>query len=97
MVASFLSYHAFWSYHEYWYIYHICQCRARSTPDLPENQLYQIAPTEVGFLNNELGVTVSNSISKLSKNRTVPVMIVNNTNKTYKIKKGCDLAKVDKK
>ena len=40
---------------------------------------------------------VSNSISKLNKNRTVPVMIVNNTNKTYKIRQGCALAKLEKK
>ena len=39
---------------------------------------------------------VSNSISKLNKNRTVPVMIVNNTNKTYKIRNWCVLAKLEK-
>ena len=74
----------------------ICQCKARSTPDLPEKQLYQIAPTEIGFLSNEPGVMVSNSIAKLGKNRNIPVMIVNNTNKTYKIRKGCVLAKLEK-
>ena len=71
----------------------VCQCRARSTPDLPEKQLYQIAPTEVGFLSNEPRVMVSNSIAKLSKNRNIPVIIVNNT---YKIRKGCLLAKLKK-
>ena len=74
----------------------ICQCKARSTPDLPEKQLYQIAPTEIGFLSNKPGVMVSNSIAKLGKNRNIPVMIVNNTNKTYKIRKGCVLAKLEK-
>ena len=39
---------------------------------------------------------VSNSISKLNKNRTVPVMIVNNTNKTYEIRNWCVLAKLEK-
>ena len=39
---------------------------------------------------------VSNSVARLSKNRNIPVMIVNSTNKTYKIKKGCVIAQLEK-
>lgn len=74
----------------------ICHCKSRSSPDLPEQELYQVSPIDAGFLSNEPGVMISNSIAKLSKNRNIPVMIVNSTNKTYKIKKGCVIAKLEK-
>ena len=74
----------------------ICPCKARSTPDLPEQNIYQIIPTDSGFFSQEPGVMVSNSVARLSKNRNIPVMIVNSTNKTYKIKKGCVIAQLEK-
>ena len=74
----------------------ICPCKARSTPDLPEQNIYQIIPTDSGFLSQEPGVMVSNSVARLSKNRNIPVMIVNSTNKIYKIKKGCVIAQLEK-
>ena len=57
--------------------------------------MYQISPVESGFLSGEPGLMVTNSIGKLKPNRVIHVMIVNNTNKTYSIKKGIQLAKIE--
>ena len=66
----------------------ICECKVRNLSDFPAGQVYQISPVESGFLSGEPGLMVTNSIGKLKTNRVIPVMIVNNTNKTYSIKKG---------
>ena len=47
-------------------------------------------------MSQEPSVMVSNSVARLSKNRNIPVMKVNSTNKIYKIKKGCVIAKLEK-
>ena len=57
--------------------------------------MYQILPVESGFFSGEPGSMVTNSIGKLKPNRVIPVIIVNNTNKIYSIKKGIQLAKIE--
>ena len=73
----------------------ICKCKVRNSPDLPTSETYQITPTNVGFLGHEPGLMVTNSVAKMSGNRFIPVLVVNSTNKTYTIKKGCPIAKVE--
>ena len=73
----------------------VCRCKVRKSPDLPFNTVYQISPVEIGFLSYEPGLMVTNSIAKVHQNRFIPVMIVNNTNKTFTIRKGCPVAKIE--
>ena len=73
----------------------VCRCKVRKSSDLPINTLYQISPVEIGFLSYEPGLMVTNSIAKVHQNRFIPVMIVNNTNKTFTIRKGCPVAKIE--
>ncbi|MCG8049023.1 MAG: reverse transcriptase domain-containing protein, partial [Candidatus Thiodiazotropha endolucinida] len=73
----------------------ICRCKVRDSPDLPVNKQYEISPIEIGFLSYEPGLMVSNSVCKLNGNRFIPVLVVNNTNKTFTIRKGCPLAKIE--
>ncbi|MCG7882618.1 MAG: reverse transcriptase, partial [Candidatus Thiodiazotropha endolucinida] len=47
-------------------------------------------------MNNEPGLMVSNSIAKMNKSRFLPVMVVNNTNRTVRLSRGCVLAKIEK-
>lgn len=66
----------------------ICRSKVRKSPDIPVNETYEISPLEIGFLSYEPGLMVSNSIGKVKSNRIIPVLIVNNTNKTFTIKRG---------
>ena len=38
---------------------------------------------------------VSNSVAKLNNGRTIPIMVVNNTNRTVKLSRGCVIAKME--
>ena len=38
---------------------------------------------------------VTSSVAKMTGNRFIPVLLVNNTNKTYTVRKGCPLAKIE--
>ncbi|XP_067655940.1 uncharacterized protein [Haliotis asinina] len=58
------------------------------------NNVYEATGTDSGYLGNEPGLLVSNSIVKLNKDRYVPMMIVNTTNRTYRLKRGCILGKL---
>lgn len=47
-----------------------------------------------GYVSTEPGLMVANAIVKPNKTGKFPVLIVNNTNKTLKLKKGCVIGKV---
>lgn len=73
----------------------ICKCKARNSPNLPTSCMYEISPPEVGFLNYEPGLMVTNSVTKMNDNRIIPVLLVNNTNKTFTVRKGRPIAKIE--
>ncbi len=45
----------------------MCYGKIRDTPELPSNQEYQTMPTDMGFLNNEPGISVINYVCVLGK------------------------------
>ena len=49
---------------------------------------------ENGYVGTEPGLMIANIIVKPNKTGKFPVMIINNTNKTLKLKKGCVIGKV---
>ena len=73
----------------------LCNCKIRNNPNLPVDRTYQISPIECGFLSHEPGLRVTNSVGRLKSNRVLPIIIVNTTNKTYTVRKGCQVAKVE--
>ena len=64
-----------------------CYGKVRHNPDLPSGQSYAISEQDGGFISNEPGlkVIVINTAPSLNKNRTVPLMIVNETNWHFKL------------
>ncbi len=60
-----------------------------------KNQLYEVNALTDGFISQEPGIQIINSIVQTNDTR-VPILIVNNTNKMYAIKRGCALGKLDK-
>lgn len=63
----------------------ICYGKVRENPDLYVGQTYEISPLDRGFLVNQPRLQVINTVSILNKNRSLPLLIVNNTNKFIKI------------
>ena len=72
----------------------ICYGKVRENPDLPVGQSYEISQIDKGFLVNQPDLQIINTISTLAKDRSLPLLIVNNTNKFIKIYRHGLLAKI---
>ena len=63
----------------------VCYGKVRNNPDLPSGQSYDISEIDRGFLAKESGLKVINTVSCLNKNRTIPLLVVNETNRHFKL------------
>lgn len=72
----------------------ICYGKIREHPDLRPGDLFDVSQIENGFLINEPGLKIINSVAKLTRDRTVPLLVVNSTNKFYKIRRHGLVAKL---
>ena len=68
--------------------------KVRENPDLPVGQSYEITQIDKGFLVNQPGLQIINTVSTLAEDRSLPLLIVNNTNKFIKIYRHGLLAKI---
>jgi len=71
----------------------LCACLIKKSPLYPSAS-YVVTPVETGFLRQHPGLMIVSSVSNLKSPRTVPLLIVNNTNKTYTLKRKCVLAQI---
>lgn len=72
----------------------ICWAKVKNNSSLPPSQTYQVSAVERGYISTEPGLMVANSLGKLNKARKIPVFIVNNTNKTFNLRKGSVVGKI---
>ena len=73
----------------------VCTGRIKDSGEIPSGEFYAVSSIEKGFMGNQPGLTVSVSIAKMSKNRRLPILVMNNTDQTVSLSKGCLIAKVD--
>ena len=73
----------------------MCLAKIKNNPDILKDTLFQVSQIETGYITSEPGLMVSNSVVKMDNSRQVPIMIVNNTDKTFNLKRGCILGKVE--
>ena len=59
----------------------ICYGKVKYNPDVPTEQSYQICSADRGFLVKEPGLQIVNPVSRLQRDRCIPVLVVNKTNK----------------
>ena len=71
----------------------ICPARTKGFTVGPD-MLYEVRAVTQGFLGNEPGLLISNTVIKSRDVGKFPIMIVNSTNKTYKVRKGCVIAQI---
>ena len=72
----------------------ICYGKVRENPDISAGQSYEISQIDRGFIVNQPGLQIINTVATLSKDRSLPLLIVNNTNKFIKIYRHGLLAKI---
>ena len=72
----------------------ICYGMVRENPDIPAGQTYEISQIDSGFIVNQPGLQIINTEATLSKDRSLPLLVVNNTNKFIKIFRHGLLAKI---
>ena len=72
----------------------ICYGKVRENPDLPTGQSYEIEQIDKGFLINQPGLQIINTVASLTKKMTLPILVVKNTNKFIKIKRHGLIAKI---
>ena len=73
----------------------VCSGKVKDTCEFPHSKLYSVSAIDTNFTNSEPGLMVSNSLAKLGKGRTLPIMVVNNTNQTIRLSKGCVIAQIE--
>lgn len=67
----------------------ICRGKVKDRPYFTEGALMEVVAADTGFVGEEPGLMVSNSVLNMQPGRDIPVLVVNNTNKTYQLKRGC--------
>ena len=72
----------------------ICKGKVRENPELPVGQDYEVSQIDKGFIVNQPGLQIINTVSTLAKDRSLPILIVNNANKFIKIYRHGLLAKI---
>lgn len=73
----------------------IVWCKLNNQRPVNKDKEYCICAIETGFVNQEPGLMVSNSVSKIGRKRKFPVLICNNTNKRMKLNRGNVVAKIE--
>ena len=72
---------------------HICQCQVRNHPSILTEKDYEVSPYENASLQSEPGLLMTNTVAKLSRNRRIPLLLINTTNKTLS-KRGTPVARI---
>ena len=72
----------------------VCTGHLRHKSEAFESGIFEMSSIENGYVGTEPGLMIANIIVKPNKTGKFPVMIINNTNKTLKLKKGCVIGKV---
>ena len=72
-----------------------CKGGLKNTPYFAPNQPYHLfTDEEKGSLANESGLILPSSLVTLDSKMRTQVLLINNTNKTYKLKRGCVVGRV---
>ena len=73
----------------------VCTGRIKDSGEIPSGELYAVSAMEKVFMGNQAGLMVSNSIAKMPQKSSLPIFVVNSTNQTVSLSKGCLIAQVE--
>jgi hypothetical protein len=66
----------------------VCFAKHKDHANL-QNKIVEVNAVDKGFICEEPGLMIGNVVAKTKSSRRIPVLMVNNTNKTFKLKRGC--------
>ncbi|VDI37074.1 Hypothetical predicted protein [Mytilus galloprovincialis] len=66
----------------------ICKVKVNQGFRTENSKLADITPLDDGHLSEEPGIVVFSAVAKLSDSRKIPIMLINQTNKHFKLKRG---------
>ena len=73
----------------------VCLATIKNNSELNQHKIFQISQIDTGYISSEPGLTLSNAVIKIDKTRQFPIMIVNNTDKTFTLRRGCIIGKIE--
>ena len=74
----------------------VCKAKSSGVLDSGGNQLCRIFPTDQGYLSMAPGLLLQKSVVKVNTGRTFPVLISNRTSRTFKVKRGSVIGKLER-
>lgn len=72
---------------------HMHTCMARTKLRNGVGRVYEIEQLRSGYVSRFCGISVANAVVRINKSRTFPMIIMNNTNQTITLRRGCPVAK----
>lgn len=57
--------------------------------ELNQQKIFQISQIDTGYISSEPSLMLSNAVIKIDKTRQFPIIIVNDTDKTFTLRRGC--------
>ena len=74
----------------------ICKAKTSGVLDSEGKQLCQISPTDRGYLSMEPGLQLQKSVVEVKAGRTFAALISNRTSKTFRVKRGSVIGKLER-
>ena len=73
----------------------VCLATIKNNSELNQHKIFQISQIDTGYISSEPGLMLSNAVIKIDNTRQFPIMIVNNTDKTFTLRRGCIIGKIE--
>jgi hypothetical protein len=67
----------------------------KNNSELNQQKIFQISQIDTGYISSEPGLMLSNAVIKRDKTRPFPIMIVNDTDQTFTLRRGCIIGKIE--
>ena len=71
----------------------ICTVKLNNGFKIPDSGLLEVSEVDFGYLSKEPGLVVCKAITKIRNPRRIPIMVVNQTNKFFNLKRGTVIGK----
>jgi hypothetical protein len=60
-----------------------------------QNKIVKVNALDRGFISEEPGLMMESVVAKTKSSQVIPLLVVNNTNKTFKLKRGCVIGRIN--
>ena len=72
----------------------VCLAKHRNHAHLV-NKTVEVSAVDDSFVSKEPGLMLGNALAKTKPSRAIPVLLINNTNKTFRLRRGCIIGRIN--